>query len=273
MRHARKIFRATWLGLWIGIFAAGPLLAYTIVLKDGNTIQAREKHEVRNGKAYIVLTNGTETVLDANQIDVQKTERANQGGDLGGTGILIDEGSSTQPPPPQTDRDRRRSLADMIRSGDAGPTNQPSTTRTRPPSPSRAAESAGVPRTSAGYVDLTALRRRPLENERLSTALRRHFVQKNIDPVTVYQGTSPSNPLVQVTATSEAAVLRAMVVGADALLQLQDRFADGLETLELLVVTPDGGRGGQFQMTPAMANELIGQQIGVDEFFLRYVLF
>lgn len=272
MGRLQQTFRV--LGLLILAAAvAAPALAYTIVLKDGETIQAQEKYEIRNGRAFFTLTNGTETFIDADQIDVAKTERANQGGDLGATGILIDEGTAAQPPPTRTEDDRRSSLADLIRRGTAGPGSRPEAARPSTPARPREPEAEGTPRTTAGFVDLTAVPRRPLDDAQLATALRNQFLNQGIEEVQVFQGTAGSRPLVEVTTAAESTVLRAMVVGANALLQLREQFPDRLRELELLMVTPSGGRGGQFQMDPEMASQLMGRQLTPDDFFVRYVQF
>lgn len=254
---------------------AAPGLAYTIVLQDGSRVQAQEKYEIRNGRAYFTLTNGTRTFIEADQIDVAKTEQANRGGDLGATGILIDEGTETRPPAPKTNEDRRRSLADLIRQGNAGPANRPEPeSRRSAPAPSREPEPAEtVPRTPAGYVDLTALPRESLDDAELAAALRSQFLNQGIEEVEVFQGTANTRPLVQVTTAAESTVLRAMVVGANALLQLREQFPDRLRELELLMVTPSGGRGGQFRIDPSMANQLMGRQLTPNDFFVQYVQF
>ena len=54
-----------------------PAHAYTIYLKDGSTLIAKEKYRVEEGKAIITLQNGTQTFIDASEIDVARTERTN----------------------------------------------------------------------------------------------------------------------------------------------------------------------------------------------------
>ena len=68
----------------LGLLAAASLLlataAYTIVLKDGSTLVAKEKYTVQNGRAIITLLNGTQTFVPADRIDVKRTEQANRSG-------------------------------------------------------------------------------------------------------------------------------------------------------------------------------------------------
>ncbi|MGB5514244.1 MAG: hypothetical protein WBP36_06945, partial [Thermoanaerobaculia bacterium] len=50
--------------LMIAIMAI-PAGAYTIYLKDGSRLIAKEKHRLEDGKAIIVLQNGTRTFIEA----------------------------------------------------------------------------------------------------------------------------------------------------------------------------------------------------------------
>ena len=85
-----RVSRPALLALLALVAAASLLLAavaYTIVLKDGSTLQAKEKYTVKNGRAIIILLNGAQTFVPVDQIDVPKTEQANK---LGlGTGVLV----------------------------------------------------------------------------------------------------------------------------------------------------------------------------------------
>ena len=54
----------------LGVFAASAALAdYTVVLKDGRRLQARQKWTMAQGKAIVELTNGTRLQLDPALID------------------------------------------------------------------------------------------------------------------------------------------------------------------------------------------------------------
>src|SRR4028119_2010381 len=79
----------------LAFLTAGPLAAYTIYLKDGSTVQSKGKYRVQNGKAYITLPNGTQTFIDAKEIDVKRTDEANKA-DYGGNAVIPQEAT---PPP------------------------------------------------------------------------------------------------------------------------------------------------------------------------------
>ena len=58
------------------IVLAAPLSAYTIYLKDGTRIVAKQKYRVdEDGKAIITLQNGTQTFIKSSEIDVDWKKR------------------------------------------------------------------------------------------------------------------------------------------------------------------------------------------------------
>ena len=59
------------------LVAATPLLAYTIFLKDGSTLQARQKYTEKGDQAIITLPSGATTTLPLSQIDIPRTNASN----------------------------------------------------------------------------------------------------------------------------------------------------------------------------------------------------
>lgn len=62
------------------LVAVSPLSAYTIVLRDGSTVQAQSPYRVEGERAVITLQNGTQTFLSLSEIDVERTAAANRDG-------------------------------------------------------------------------------------------------------------------------------------------------------------------------------------------------
>ena len=60
------------------LFLAAPMAAYTIYLRDGARLIAKEKYTLDGDRALIVLQNGTQTFLAASEIDVPRTDAANR---------------------------------------------------------------------------------------------------------------------------------------------------------------------------------------------------
>lgn len=258
-RSGRPRLAALAAAVLAALLAAGPAAAYVIYLQDGSKIIAQEKYELRGGKAYFVLQNGTRTVLDAAEIDVARTEQANR--DNLGSAVVIEGGEAVEarprpaPPPP--------TLRDFVRRAPA-----PS-----PAAPRRgAAAPASLPRTASGHLDLAGLPRRPLADGDLAGRLAALYGEHEIAPVQVLRGSTGTRALVEAAPSSEAAVFRTLAVTAASLARLG---AEGvrLDAIELLMTTPNGERAGQFVVTPELAAELLDGRVDVATFYLAHVQF
>jgi hypothetical protein len=259
--RSSNILRRVGLVALATLLAAGPLAAYTIYLKDGSTVQAKSKYRIEGNRAVIVLPNGTQTFIDARQIDVKRTEAANKS-EYGGTTEILSE-KSPQEPAPQTPQQRR--LSDVIASrGSELPGPQREAVRATP---------RDSVRTPAGHTDFSSLPRRAYEPAEVSAEIRQFFLGQGVSEVTVYNGTQPSHPLVQVTVGSENEVFRGLAVGANAILHIRDRFPGKVEAFDLLLVTAAGERGGQFVLTPQMATDLVAKKVQLAAFFVENVQF
>ena len=261
MRTPRTIRRAALLAAaWL--LATVPLAAYTVVLKDGSTIEAKEKYKLQGDRALITLPNGTQTFVRASQIDVPRTEKANQLDYGTNTVVLREPGAAAEPtPPPPKDK----------RSSDLLTTDQ--TTPRDLPEARRESRREGPPgRTRAGFPDLAAHPRKPFGTIEAATELQKFFRSQEVDEVGIYQGTQGDRPLLEISTASEAAVFRALNVSANALLHVRQAHPR-VAALELLMVTPTQERGGQFVLTPEMAAELVAKKVEVSSFFLQHVQF
>lgn len=239
----------------LAILLAAPLAAYTIYLKDGRTLNIKGKPRIVNGRALVTLPNGTQASLDPAQIDNKKTEEMNQR-DLGAA-VILDQGANQpqQTPAPQPEPQSR--LSD-IAARDVGPRDQPVTRRTPGASAGR---SAAIPSSRAPYGDAA-----------VATELSQFFLGQKAEGVEIFQG-SQGRPLAQVTTSSETSVFRALLTGANALLQIRGRYPQKVDGLEIVMVTPAGERAGQFTLTPDMAEDLVAKRVGLVSFFLNNVQF
>lgn len=246
------------------LLLASPLTAYVVVLKDGSKIVADKEYEVRDGKAIITLPNGTETFIDAGEIDREATEEANQRG-FGGAVVI--EGSDTRQvktaPPPE---ERRQTLADVA---------SPETRLDRlPPQRREDRTKQGLTaRTRAGYTDLSSLPPRPFQDLDLAAQVQRFFRGQGIDGVELYQGSQGDRLYAEISTNSEASVFRALEVAAEALLAARDSHPGEVSVLELFLATPDRERAGQFVLTPELARELVGGETEVSRFYVDHVQF
>lgn len=254
----------------LALLLAAPLAAYTIYFKDGRTLQTKGKHRVVNGVAVVTLLNGTQASFNPQEIDVKRTDEMNKT-DLGAAEI-IDSGrrqAPGAPPPPQ----REQRISDLINKSGAGPRDVAPARREAPAESPATRSSAG--KTQAGYPDFSAIARTqtPYAAADVSGELRQFFLGQKAEAADVFQGTQDGRPLVVVTTSSENSVFRALSVGANALLHVRDRFPGKVAGLELLMVTPNRERAGQFVLTPEMAEELVAKRVGLVSFFLDNVQF
>ena len=261
--RSSKISRLAGLLAVTALLAAGPLAAYTIYLKDGSTIQAKGKYRIEGNRAYIVLPNGTQSFIDAQKIDVKRTEAANKA-DYGGNAVILQEAApptdGTKAPPPQ------RRLSDVIaKRGSELPGPQRD--------PVKATPQDVVVKTKSGNPDFATIPRRTYEPAEVAAEIRQFFLGQGVPEVMIYAGTRPSHPLVQVTVGTENAVFKGLAVGANAVLHIRDRFPGKVDAFDLLLVTSAGERGGQFVLTPEMASELVSKKVQLAAFFIENVQF
>ncbi|HVR97132.1 MAG TPA: hypothetical protein VMW27_10995 [Thermoanaerobaculia bacterium] len=251
-----------------GLLLAGPLAAYTIILKDGKQIIAKEKYRIeKNGKAIIVLPNGTSTSIDAREIDVRRTEQANQSNY--GTAVVLEPGNPRQNnPAPQAQTPQQKTLADLIKNRDAAPRDLPEVRRETPRS-----ATADSSKTRAGFVDFSGAARKPYAHMEVVSDLQQFLRGQGIEDAEIYAGTDASRMLIEVTTNSEASVFRALTIGSNALLHIRDRHANRVSAFELLLTTPERERAGQFVLTPDMASDLVSKKVDVASFFIGHVQF
>ena len=243
----------------LALVLAAPLAAYTIYFRDGRTLNTKGKPRIINGRAWVILPNGTEASFEAQQIDQKKTEEMNKT-DLGAA-VIIDQGTSRQQPAaPPTPQPQSR-LSDMA-SRDIGPRDQPAA---RPGTAGSRARSAAA--------DLLTSTRAPYGDAAVASELKQFFLGQKAEAAEVFQGSHASRPLAQVTTSSESSVFRALLTGANALLHLRGRYPQKVAGLELLMVSPDGERAGQFALTPEMAEGLVAKRVNLISFYLDNVQF
>lgn len=242
----------------LALLLAGPLAAYTIYFKDGRSLQTKGKHRVVNGRALVTLLNGTAASLDPSEIDEKKTAELNKQ-NLGAAEI-IDQGTNRQQPAPTPPAEPQRRLSDITARGDRGigPRDQP--------------VSRGGSARDAASIAPGAESRTPFSDAAIASELAQFFLGQKAEGVEILQG-SQGRPRAQVTTSSENAVFRGLLTGANALLHVRGRFPGKIAGLELLMITPAGERAGQFTLTSDMAEDLVAKRVGLISFFLNNVQF
>jgi hypothetical protein len=247
------------------LLASTPLLAYTVYLKDGSQLLARSKYEIRGDKAIITLQNGTETFIQASEIDVARSDRENTV-DYGAALVLEDgkfqKRKVTKEPAGQP------SLVDLAQRARATP-SQPrgggdSSTQSQP---------QAIAQTLAGNNDLYSIARIPYRNLNVADEIRNIFMAQNLEGVSLSQGTSPDRPLLGVTANSEGSVFQCLRTAASALLQTSLNYPNDIQALELILSTNSKQRAGQFVLTPDLATKILAKDTEISTFYVEHVQF
>jgi hypothetical protein len=257
------------------LLAAAPLAAYTIYLKDGTTLNAREKYTVSGKKALVVLPGGAQTTLPLDQIDVKRTDEANatnfgdtqvvKGGG-GSAGELVDKfvAEAVNTPAKQANLSQFagqrhvQAPAAVVRPTPNVPV--PAPTVAKVVEPSRAIDFLREPRVPASNAVIAGA---------VGDALRSHGVTR----AGIYDGSQPHRLLIDVSANSEGGVFQAIGAAAQAILEVETKHPGALEALELFVATDNRQRAGQFLITPERAQELVGRKLDLAAFYLKYVEF
>lgn len=212
-----------------------------------------------------MLPSGTQSFINAGEIDVARTDAANKS-DYGGNAVILDSAPTETP----AAANPQKRLSDMIANRQAS-RDLPGPGRDKPAA-NDAAHTAT--KTRAGYPDLATVGRRPFGQADVLAELQQFFHGQGIDDVEIYSGTRPDRPLVEVTTASEGSVFRTLSIAANALLHIRDRFPGGkVAAFELLMATPQRERAGQFVITPEMASDLVAKKIEVPAFFVQNVQF
>jgi hypothetical protein len=258
------------------LLAAAPLAAYVIYLKDGSSLQAREKYREQGGLALITLPSGAQTTLPLAQIDVARTEASNAS-DFGSATVL--RGPASTPTPVITQR--RPSLGELAAQRRLQPQpSPPSRSTTTAPAADRApapavpeAPRGGLAKTSAGYVDFMRAPRTPVSRVDLATTVAEMLRSYGLANVGIYAGSTPRRLLLDVSTNSEGGVFQAVAASAQAMLTLESKQRGTIEALELFLATDNRQRAGQFLITPERAQELATKRLDLTAFYLKYVEF
>lgn len=256
----------TALAAMAAMLLATPALAYTIYLKDGSQLLSKTKYVVRGDKAIIITQSGTETALPLAEIDIPRTEAANQH-DLG-TAILIEGGekkdlSQASPAPPA-----RARLGDLIKSGAAGP-------GAGDPAAPGAAGAPSVVERPRGF-DAAAEPVRPARSAfataPVAAAIKEYIGTQGL-PVEVARGSSSRRALLVFETESEANVFRALATSAAALEEVRKQFPGSIDAFELLCETSSGSLGARFTLTPGQAAEIMSGRVDITRFYFENVEF
>ncbi len=251
----------------LALLLPGPLLAYTIYLKDGSRIVARQKYRIENDQAIIVLQNGTETMIKATEIDEARTAQANTT-NLG-TAMVLDQGKVTDTPSARA-APTPETVSDMLAKStvpqrELQPARRPSTLR------AESEKTSG--KTPGGFQDFASLPHDPFGQVDLATDIKQACRAYGLEDVAVFRGTRPDRVFLDITTNSEATIFRTLAIAAKVLSDVRQKYGDKLAAIELLMTTTARDRAGQFVITPEQAADLIAKKVDIQTFYVQNVQF
>ncbi len=226
--------------------------SYTIVMRDGQRYRAKEKWKVVNGKASFTLENGQSMSLDPKLIDQAASEKVNTQS-LGGARVIA---TSQAPVESKATPSPLGSITIKPAAG-ASSTKAPPPSTSAPPPSAAAGSASGATNLSNNVVQLFS---QAYENVGL-------FDAKVI-------GNGPNRLHITMTADNEDQVFKAISATAFMMTKVQGATQERVETIDLFLMTINGGSGGRFQMSQADATELAQDtQNKWKDYFIRKVIF
>jgi hypothetical protein len=198
------------------------------------------------------------------QIDVKKTEEVNAT-DYGRAEVL--PGSAQDIELEEETGPAQKTLRDLVRTKEASVRELPSNRR-----PSASGSAGTLTKLAGGSYDLMTWGRKPFLDLELAGELRRLLAIQGIEEIEIFEGTKPDRPFVEITTNSEGSVFKTLA-GTAATLPLLRQSHAKVAALELLMITSDRDRAGQFTITPPMADDLASKKVDLVAFFLRNVQF
>jgi hypothetical protein len=182
--------------------------------------------------------------------------------------VVLEDSSGRQVPTPAQPQDRRPGLGDLIQQGKAQPRMREAVRRQE-----TARNEPRGGRTRGGALDLASLPRNSFANREVAAQILRLFVEQGLSDAVVLAGTAEDRAHVRATTESEGAVMRAIATSAVALQTVSQSKPGALSAIELLVTTGAGDRAGQFAMTTADAQQIVGKQIDITAYYVRALQF
>ncbi len=255
----RLIHRLT-LAAVLVLLTSSASFGYTLFLKDGSQVLCQKPYEVREDRAIVVLESGQTTTYRLRDIDIERTQRFNE--TSSGSAVVID-GGEVRAVPRVSKTAADRDLQDLIR--------ERRSTGTRTARPPARRQNQQVRRTRAGYLDLSSVQRRPLDDRETSDAIDLWLRKTGVGSFKIFEGTSEGSVFLEITASSRDTVYEVLTSVASTLQAVAP--AHGVAQIELLMQTSSRGRAGQFVITPADAAALASGSLLPAEYYVESVQF
>ena len=240
--------------LVVAVVTSTAASGYVVILKNGHKIRCREPMQIEGNAALLTLITGVLTSYPLDQVDIVETERYNKQGL--GSALLIEELTvETTPVPTPTPR---RSLGHYA-TVDAGDETQVLSS-SLPPTPT---PTPGI-----------KLQPHPYHDERVIRAFSQVFDESRLYIYRLSAGTRPDYLFIQTVTDSEREVFHSLRVVAEAFALIHQLHSDiAPEAVELEMIQTSGKAAGTFRIDLPMAEQLITEQLSIEQFYVKYVIF
>jgi hypothetical protein len=250
----RSIITASAILLIMAIAMIAASSGYVVILKSGHRIRAKEPLRIEGPNAIIMLATGTEVSYPVSAIDLVATERYNQ---LGlGDAITIDEFDKLNKPAPTATPSVSLGSVAQISSG----VDDATLGTTAPPTPT---PTPGITLQSARYHD-----------PRVDQAFSQILDDRKLYQYRTSVGTQPNFFFVQTVTDTQREVFKALKVICEAYAIIHELHPEiAPASLELEMVTLSNKPAGTFRISTEQARDVATGVIGVEEFYVRNVIF
>jgi hypothetical protein len=229
---------------------------YTVLLRSGKRIVAREKYKVKGANALFTDQGGTLIAIPVSQIDLEATDKFNAAG-LGGTSG-IDLPGEGAPPPTQIPTPSLNALVPKLRP------------ETVPISPD-----AVLPTPTPGIN----FRGSKFRDPRVDQVFQQGLETSHLYLYRTSQGTQPEYLFVEIRVNGEAEVMKAL----EAICTTYSFVAQELsktgeggrapERVEIQLLSESGKEAGVFRVSAAEAADMASGKVGARKFFIDHVIY
>ncbi len=242
----RKILAISLLGALAG---SAVLADYTVVLKDGRRLEARQKWTMVDGKAIVELKDGRRMSFELGMIDVPGSEAATRSG-LGDAKVI--EMAQPGQAPARTKQPSLGSIASIRKPRQETPSPAPA-----PPSSRKSAAAPSEPAAVVGTVD-------PVVAEKFNAAY------ENVGLFERKLSLAAEGRLrIDLMADTEDQVFKALSATAFVFANVPSNYSG----IDLFLRTVNGGSAGRFQLSKQDAAALANKQVEWYDYYVKNVIF
>jgi hypothetical protein len=237
------------------LVASVGLSYYTVILRNGKRIVAREKYKVKGANALITDQGGTLVAIPLSQVDVEATDKLNAAGLGGAAGIDLGD-STPQPTPSPTP-----SLNALV-------------PKLRPDAVPQSPEAA-LPTPTPGIL----FRGSKFRDPRVDQVFQQGLENSHLYLYRTSQGTQPEYLFVEVRVNGEVEVMKALEAICTTYTFVAQELSKTGEAgrapdrVEIQLLNEAGKEAGVFRISAEEAEELASGKVPSKKFFIDHVIY